>query len=136
MLPLAYHLMIAFKKLIEGQSVWCTPLRWCPPKQRYLPSSASLWWGTVYQLPPKFDHLSKLATATDGAPPRPIVAPLHIAPLRGHVGVLYPEYHGSLVTAQKSRYGQFPPAANDWEPLHPVLDTAPQLLAKEEGPPS
>jgi hypothetical protein len=49
------------------------------------------------------------------------------------VGVLHPRYHGTPVTAQKSRYGQFPQVANGWGTMHPVLDTAPPLKTKEEG---
>jgi hypothetical protein len=49
------------------------------------------------------------------------------------IEVLYPWYRGSLVTAQKFRYDQFPPAVNGWGIMHPVLDTGPPLLAKEEG---
>jgi hypothetical protein len=39
------------------------------------------------------------------------------------VGVLYLRYHGSLVTAQKSRYDWFPPAASGWGTMHPVMRT-------------
>jgi hypothetical protein len=34
----------------------------------------------------------------------------------------------------KSGYDRFPPAANGWGTINHVLDTAPPLLAKEEGP--
>jgi hypothetical protein len=37
------------------------------------------------------------------------------------VGVLYPGYHGSPVTTKKSGYDLFPPAANSWGTMHPVL---------------
>jgi hypothetical protein len=50
------------------------------------------------------------------------------------VGVLYPGYRELLVTAQKSSYDQFPPAANDWETTHLILDMTPPLLTEEEGP--
>jgi hypothetical protein len=52
------------------------------------------------------------------------------------VRVLYPGYHGSLVTAQKSGYDRFPPAANCWGTTHPVPDMAPPLLTEEEGSPT
>jgi hypothetical protein len=52
------------------------------------------------------------------------------------VEVLYPEYYRSPVTAQKSRYGRFPPAADGWGTMHPILGMTPPLLAKEEGPPT
>jgi hypothetical protein len=52
------------------------------------------------------------------------------------VGVLYPGYHGSLFTAHKSRYDRFPLEENDWGTMHLVLDTAPLLLAEEEGTPT
>jgi hypothetical protein len=47
-----------------------------------------------------------------------------------------PGYHGSPVTAQKSGYDRFPPVANSWGTTHPILDMAPQLLVKEDGPPT
>jgi hypothetical protein len=53
----------------------------------------------------------------------------------GSVGVSYPRYCGSLIMAQKSRYGRFPPAANGWGNKHTILDMSPPLLAKEEGTP-
>jgi hypothetical protein len=52
------------------------------------------------------------------------------------VGVLYPGYHGSLVTAHESGYGWFLPAANGWGTMHPIPDTVPPLLAEKEGPPT
>jgi hypothetical protein len=53
-----------------------------------------------------------------------------------HVGVLYPDYHESLVMAHKSRYDRFQPVANGWGTMHPILDMAPPLLAEQEGPPT
>jgi hypothetical protein len=53
-----------------------------------------------------------------------------------HVRVLYPGYHGPLVTTQKSGYDQFPPATDDWRTKRPIADMVPPLLAEEEGPPS
>jgi hypothetical protein len=44
--------------------------------------------------------------------------------------------HGSPVTAQKSRYDHFPPAANGWETIHHVSNMAPPLSAEEEGLPT
>jgi hypothetical protein len=52
------------------------------------------------------------------------------------VRVLYPEYHGSPVTAQKFGYDRFPPTANGWGTTHPLPDITPPLLAKERGPPT
>jgi hypothetical protein len=52
------------------------------------------------------------------------------------VGVLYPGYHGSLVTTQKSGYNRFPPVVNDWGIKHHIPDTVPPLLAEDEGPPT
>jgi hypothetical protein len=52
------------------------------------------------------------------------------------VRVLNPGYHGLPVTAPKSGYGRFPPVANGWGTMPPILDMAPSLLAKEEGPPT
>jgi hypothetical protein len=49
------------------------------------------------------------------------------------IGVLYPGYRGSLVTAQNSGYNRFPLAANDWETMHPIPDIAPPLQGEEEG---
>jgi hypothetical protein len=36
--------------------------------------------------------------------------------------------------AKNSRYDRFTLAVNDWGTIHPILDMAPPLLAKEEGP--
>jgi hypothetical protein len=36
----------------------------------------------------------------------------------------------------KSGYTWFPPMANGWVTMHPVLDIAPPLLAEGEGPPT
>jgi hypothetical protein len=52
------------------------------------------------------------------------------------VGVLYPRYHGSPITAQNSDYDRFPPAVNRWGTIHPVPNMTPSLLAKEEGSPT
>jgi hypothetical protein len=52
------------------------------------------------------------------------------------LGVLYPGYRRSLGTANKSGYGRFPPVANVWGTISPILDTVPQLLVEEEGPPT
>jgi hypothetical protein len=52
------------------------------------------------------------------------------------VRVLYPEYHGPLVTAHKSAFGRFLPLENGWGTMHPIPDTIPPLLAEEEGPPT
>jgi hypothetical protein len=52
------------------------------------------------------------------------------------VKVLYPGYHGWLVTAQKSRYNQFPLVANGWGTKYPIPDMVSPLLAKEEGLPT
>jgi hypothetical protein len=52
------------------------------------------------------------------------------------LGVLYPGYRRSLGTANKSGYGRFPPVANGWGTISPILDTVPQLLVEEEGPPT
>jgi hypothetical protein len=52
------------------------------------------------------------------------------------VGVLYPGYSRSPVTAQKSGYDQFPPAAHGSGTKHPVSDKVPPLLAEEEMPPT
>jgi hypothetical protein len=49
------------------------------------------------------------------------------------VGVKYPGYHGSPVTAQNSGYDQFPPAVNGWATIHLIPDKAPPLQADEEG---
>jgi hypothetical protein len=43
------------------------------------------------------------------------------------VGVLYPRYRWSLVTAQNSGYDRFPPVANGWGTTHSVPDMAPPL---------
>jgi hypothetical protein len=43
------------------------------------------------------------------------------------VGVKYPEYRGSPVMAQNSRYDRFPPAAIDWGSIHPVPHKAQPL---------
>jgi hypothetical protein len=56
--------------------------------------------------------------------------------LGANVGVLYPGYRGSPVTAKQSRYDWFPPMTNDWGIMHPTLATAPLLLAEEDGPPT
>jgi hypothetical protein len=53
--------------------------------------------------------------------------------LRATVGV---EYHGSLVTAQSSKYDRFSPVANGWATIHLALDMAPPLQGEEEGPPT
>jgi hypothetical protein len=50
------------------------------------------------------------------------------------VGVLYPWYTGSSVTAQKFGYGRFPPAANGWKTKYHIPDMIPALLYEEEGP--
>jgi hypothetical protein len=65
-----------------------------------------------------------------------IAAPLNDLMKKGVAGVLYPRYRGSPVTAPKSGYDRFPPAANGWETKHPVPDAVPPLLTKEEGPPN
>jgi hypothetical protein len=52
------------------------------------------------------------------------------------IGVKFPRYHGPPVTAENSGYNWFPPAANDWGTIHYVLDKAPPLQAKVEGPPA
>jgi hypothetical protein len=52
------------------------------------------------------------------------------------VGVLYPRYHRSPITAQNSDYDRFPPAVNRWGTTHPVPNMTPPLLAKEEGSPT
>jgi hypothetical protein len=49
-----------------------------------------------------------------------------------NVEVLYPGYRGSSVTAQKSEYDQFPPAASGWEIMHPIPDMALPLQVEEE----
>jgi hypothetical protein len=49
---------------------------------------------------------------------------------------LVPGYDGSPVKAKNSKYDRFPPVANSWGTIHPVLDLAPPLLAEEEGPPT
>jgi hypothetical protein len=41
------------------------------------------------------------------------------------VGVMYPEYHGPLVTAQNSGYDWFPLAANGSGTIHPILGNRP-----------
>jgi hypothetical protein len=43
------------------------------------------------------------------------------------VGVKYPGYRKSPVTAQNSTYDRFPPAANGWGTIHLVPDKAPPL---------
>jgi hypothetical protein len=60
----------------------------------------------------------------------------HIVMIMQLVRVLYPGYRGSPVMTQNSGYDRFPPAANDWETIHPVSDMAPPLQAEEEGPPT
>jgi hypothetical protein len=47
------------------------------------------------------------------------------------IEVKYSEYHRPLVTTQNSGYDRFPPEANGWGFIHPVLDKAPTLQAKE-----
>jgi hypothetical protein len=49
------------------------------------------------------------------------------------VGVKYPRDRRTLVTAQNSRYKRFPPIANCWGTIHPILEKAPPLRAKEGG---
>jgi hypothetical protein len=51
------------------------------------------------------------------------------------IRVLYPGYRGSPVTAQEFGYDRFPPTTNDWGTMHPVPDTTPPLLCKEDRPP-
>jgi hypothetical protein len=51
-------------------------------------------------------------------------------------GSCTPGYRRTLVMAQKSRYGWFPPVANSRGTKHPVLCMAPQLLTKEDGSPT
>jgi hypothetical protein len=52
------------------------------------------------------------------------------------VGVLYPRYHGSSVTAHKSGYSRFLTAANGRGTIYYVPNTVLPLPVKEEGPPS
>jgi hypothetical protein len=54
----------------------------------------------------------------------------------GSVSVKYPGYYGPSVMAQIFGYNRFPPAANGWGTIHPVLNMTPPLLAEEEGPPT
>jgi hypothetical protein len=49
------------------------------------------------------------------------------------VGVLYPGYRRSPVTAKKSRYGRFPPAANYWGTMHPIFDMTHHSWLKTRG---
>jgi hypothetical protein len=37
---------------------------------------------------------------------------------------------------QNFGYDWFPPAANDWGTIHPVLDMTPPIQTEEEGPPT
>jgi hypothetical protein len=55
---------------------------------------------------------------------------------RAVVGVLYPEYHGSLVTTHNSGYDRFPPAANGWGTTHSIPNMSPPLLGEGEGTPT
>jgi hypothetical protein len=41
------------------------------------------------------------------------------------VRVIYPGYHGPLVTTQNSRNDQFTPAANRWGTIHPIPGNSP-----------
>jgi hypothetical protein len=50
--------------------------------------------------------------------------------------VLYPGYCVSPVMTHNSGYDRFPPVVNGWETTHPILDTAPPLMAEGEGPPT
>jgi hypothetical protein len=51
------------------------------------------------------------------------------------IRVLYPEYRGAPVTAQKNmNMAWFPPMANDWETKYPIPDMILPLLVEEEGP--
>jgi hypothetical protein len=50
------------------------------------------------------------------------------------VRVKYPRYRGLWVTVHNSGCDRFPPTTNDQGIMHPIPDTAPPLLAEEEGP--
>jgi hypothetical protein len=52
------------------------------------------------------------------------------------VRVIYPGYHGPLVTTQNSRNDQFTPVANRWGTIHPIPGNNPSLQVEEEGPPT
>jgi hypothetical protein len=45
----------------------------------------------------------------------------------------YTPYCGSLITAHKSGYDQFPPMTNGWGTKYLVSDMVPPLLVEEEG---
>jgi hypothetical protein len=49
------------------------------------------------------------------------------------VRVLYPRYHMSPVMTQKSKYGRFPPTANYWGTMHPILDMTHHSWLKMRG---
>jgi hypothetical protein len=51
-------------------------------------------------------------------------------------GSCTPGTAGCQLRLKKYRYGRFPPAANDWGTIHPVLDMVPPLLTREEGSPT
>jgi hypothetical protein len=87
-----------------------------PPNSMIVPTITYEYYSASHQVNSSTTHLTKGSGAT--------------------VGFLYPRYHGPPFMAQKSGYGQFPPAADDWETKHPVSDMVPPLLAEEKGLPT
>jgi hypothetical protein len=59
-----------------------------------------------------------------------------VALMSGSVGVLYPRYRGSRVTAQKSGYDWFTQVTNGWKIMHPVPGMVPPLMVEEVGLPT